>query len=77
MQFIRKKEVPRDGSRDITYVLFLCEVRNETDERNQTNLCIERGLHQLYKGSCNPNCRKGLLPSYYLTASSPLREHDL
>ena len=40
MKFIHKGDVPRDRTQDVTYAFFLCKVRNEKNERNQTQLVI-------------------------------------
>ena len=36
MKFIRKKDVPRNRTRDVTYPSFLCKVRNEKTKQNRT-----------------------------------------
>ena len=58
IKFIRKKDVPLDRTRDITYGSFLCKVRPEKKEKNRTRLTVG-GDHIDYPGEVahqQPKC---------------------
>jgi len=50
IQFIRKKDIPQDCRKDVTYGSFVCIVRPEKKEKNRTRFTVG-GNHIKYPGA--------------------------
>ena len=50
IQFIRKKDIPQDRRKDVTYGPFVCSVRPEKKEKNRTRFTVG-GNHINYPGA--------------------------
>jgi hypothetical protein len=57
IQFIRKKDIPQDHRKDVTYSSFVCSVRPEKKQKEQDKIHSGWRPHKLSWCSSHPNSR--------------------